>query len=72
MTIIDSWNLEDDLVVAVDDAIDGFKHLLVGLGVDVDAVAVARVERRRQEHLEDADVAMDHVGKCQRHRKLQS
>ena len=59
-------NLEKDLIVTVDNAVDGLKYFVVGLGVDVDAMAVRRMVRRGHEDLEDADVVMQQVGKCKR------
>jgi hypothetical protein len=69
-TFISKQNLEKYLFVATDDAVDGLKHFVVGLGVDVDAVAVLRLVRRGHEDLKDADVLMQEMGKCKWKRNL--
>jgi len=59
-----NWHLKKDLIVAIDNCIDGLKDFVIGLGIDVDTMAVLWLVRRGHEDLKDADVVMQQMGKC--------
>ncbi len=49
------------LLVAMCDSLDRLEDLLIGLLVDVDAVAVPRVIDEREKHFEKSDFVMNGV-----------